>query len=102
MSPEILQSNSVRPEEEEAMWLVWETRGHTRSDEIPESDAELILREIRERAAASERKLLRGAARIVGESRYSPRKSMFFALIVVLPLAFILIVLVITMFGGFK
>jgi hypothetical protein len=99
---EFLQAHSVRPEEEEAIWLVWEKRGHSRTEAISAADANSILAEIREREDAYERRVLASLKRATGESRRYPRRHMVFSLLIVFPIAIILIVLIIVVFGGFR
>jgi hypothetical protein len=84
------------------MWLIWEVRGHSRIEEVPEEDAVSILTEIRERQSAYERQALAVLTHATGESRRYPRRHMTFSLVIVLPIAIMIIALIIWLLGGFR
>jgi hypothetical protein len=90
---QLIREQGLRPEEEQAIMIVWRQRGRTGDEVVPEADALQILGEIRERQAAIEKVVLGTLSCSVSENRWYPRRHMQFALLIVLPIAFLLIVL---------
>jgi hypothetical protein len=89
-----IEGQGIRPEEEQAIMIVWRKQGHRDDEAIPEADVLQILAEIRKRETMIEQSALAGLIRATSEGRRVPRRHMRFALLVVFPIAILIIAIV--------
>ena len=77
------------------MMIIWRRRGFADEDVIPESEALEILHDVRRRKESIEQHVLHALVTATSESRRSPRRHQALAILILLPLVFLLIMLAI-------